>query len=143
MKKYIVSLVACFVLAAGVGFYGGSLFSKNQNNIPQDFANRFNSNSLIARDFQGVGERVRAGGGSISGSVFSIDGGSMIIQLINGGSKIVYFSDLTEVIKSVDGTIADLTTASNVFVAGTTNEDDSITATSIQIRPELPKEIAQ
>jgi len=63
------------------------------------------------------------------------DAASVTIKLRDGGSKIIFLSDQTPVLKSATGTSDDLTVGSNVTVSGKPNQDGSISAESIQIRP--------
>ncbi len=84
-------------------------------------------------------DRVQRFGGSapVSGEILSVDEKSLTVKLRDGGSRIVFFSANTPVMRMASGTPADLAIGSNVMVLGTTNPDGSVTATSLQLRPEL------
>ena len=129
----IIALVVALIVVAAASFYGGLLFGKNTKKSNGQFG------SFNAQQGQDLASR-RTGsgqnGGFISGQILNIDNSSLIVQLSNNGSKIVLYSDSTSISKMADGTIADLIKDSNVTVTGTTNSDGSITATSIQIRPQ-------
>jgi hypothetical protein len=79
-----------------------------------------------------------AGGGFVTGSVIAKDDKSVTVQVMGGGSKIVFFTDKTEVMKSATGTAADLVNGTQVIITGAGNPDGSVNATSIQIRPTPP-----
>jgi len=86
-----------------------------------------------------------AGGDAVAGEILSKDersitvklqdGGSSGANLASGGSKIVFFSTSTIVGKFSEGSATDLAVGKNVFVSGTANDDGSLTAQNIQIRP--------
>ncbi|MBU1612868.1 hypothetical protein KKC87_00335 [Patescibacteria group bacterium] len=77
----------------------------------------------------------RAGGGFVSGEIIGRDDKSLTLKLTDGGSKIVFFADSTEIGIFEKGEIADLENGKAVTVSGSPNEDGSVIAQSIQIRP--------
>ena len=74
-------------------------------------------------------------GGATNGVVVTKDATSATIQLKDGSSKIVLFSDGTSIVKSTLASSSDLIAGEQVMVMGSTNQDGSISAQSIQIRP--------
>lgn len=138
-KKIIVSVVVCLVVAL-LSFKGGMMYANknvtkaNASRQSQFGQNGFNQNG----GGKGQGMRGGAGGGVVSGEILSKDATSMTVSLRAGGSKIVLYSPTTKVEKTVDGTIADAVAGKSVMITGTTNPDGSVSATSIQIRPNLP-----
>lgn len=147
-KKIIVSVVICLVVAL-LSFRGGMIYAGN--NLKKASANRqgvFSQNGFSGQNggVRGNGMmRGGAGGGLVSGKVLSVDANSMTVALGNGGpqgtqsgSKIVLFSPTTKVEKTVDGIVADVVVGKQVMITGTTNPDGSVSATSVQIRPNQP-----
>lgn len=146
MNKATPSIVAALV-ALAVGFYGGMQYG--QSVAPQ--ANPQQQAGAPSDRFPGgMGRRGGAGqnGGFTGGEVIAKDGTSIIVKLrdprqststdAQGGSKIVFVSSSTAVMKSVEGSLSDVAVGEQVTVSGSANPDGSITAQSIQIRP-MPK----
>lgn len=139
MKKNIITILLISVLVGAASFYGGIKYSSAKNpqrNFPGNGAGfqRNGANGLGVR--QGGG---RMGGGFVNGEIIKKDDTSITVKLPDGGSKIVYISDKTTVGKFVDGTKDDMEIGKNVMINGSTNEDGSVVAQSVQIRTDMPK----
>ena len=132
-KLILVAAIVAVVVGSGA-FYGGMKYV--QGNRQQRFSQTSGSN--IGGQIGLRGGQGGAGGGLVSGDIISKDSQSITVKMREGSSKIVFFSDLTEVSKFVAGTSADLVIGKSVTVIGKTNSDGSITATSVQMRPNLP-----
>ena len=152
MKKTIWVIVGIIILA-GV-FYGGMSYGKGQ--VSTSSANTV---GVSAGQF-GRGSRTGgagAGGGFVTGQVISKDANSVTIKLDANpatagqggaaastptGSKIVFVDTSTMVTKTTNGTLKDLTAGTQISVTGTTNTDGSVTAKSVQIRPQMKQNSA-
>jgi hypothetical protein len=126
-KKIIVSIGA--LLVAVLFFFGGMKYGEMHAVI-----------TMPAQSSRGQGGGRNGGmrngnGGFISGDILSKDSMSITIALQNGGSKTVYTSGSTIVLKSVAGALNDLAVGQTVSVQGSVNADSSLTAQSVQIRP--------
>jgi hypothetical protein len=140
MKNKIVMIIVAIVIAGGA-FFGGIQFEKGKisNMTPQQlFAQRGDimGNSGIGNIRGGIG--VRGGNGGISGQVISKDSGSITVKNQDGSSKIVIINSSTGINKYAAGTLMDINIGESVIVGGTANSDGSVTAQTIQIRPNLP-----
>jgi len=124
------------VIIVGAGsFYGGMQYGKQIRTAA--FAAQGN--------FRGMGGAGAAGarrggmaGDNASGEIISKDEKSITIKLRDGGSKIIFVSESTQVMKSVSGAFSDLAVGMQVTSFGTANADGSVTARSIQLRPQMP-----
>ncbi|MCK9361169.1 hypothetical protein M0Q28_02970 [Patescibacteria group bacterium] len=143
--KYIFPLIVAFLAVAGGSFYGGMQYAKTSGGARGMRLQGGPGGNVI--QFQGGNFKAGAGGqgqlrlmgGGALGEVISKDEKSLTLKLMDGGSKIVFFSASTTVGKMTDGTLEDVTAGTNVSVMGTPNQDGSITATQVQIRPNLPE----
>lgn len=163
MNRTIASVIVAIVIAGG-SFYAGMKYGSGKNilaNAGSGFANlspqerqaRAQQGGMMG--FGGGGQRgagMRGGGGFVSGEILSKDDKSITLKLGNarapaaqnggsdgqGGSKIIFFSDSTQIMKSAPGSVNDLTVGDEVIATGNTNSDGSISAQSIQVRPQLP-----
>ena len=125
-KKLIGSIVVLVVVAGGSFLLGKMSGGTTPSRGGQFTAGQFGGT-------RGAGG-ARLGGGMTVGQVLSLDSGSMTLQMADGSTKIVLIGDSTMVEKTVLGTKADLTKGTPISVIGTTNNDGSITASSVQIR---------
>lgn len=132
--KLIVPLLIGAVIVGGGSFYGGMQYAKSQAAATRQ-AGRGGAGGFNG----GAGGQGRGGnGGFTAGQVTAKDATSVTITMPTGGSKIIFYASSTRVGKTVDGTIDDIAVGTNVMVIGSPNSDGSITATSLQIRPQLP-----
>jgi len=132
-KNVLVIAIVAVVVAVGVAaFFGGMQLSgtKRLGGLAgQNFQNFGNSNTNRARNGQ-------AGSGFVNGDVIAKDNNSITVKLRDGGSKIIFYSSATEIGKFVNGTSSDLEIGKTVMITGTANPDGSVTAQSVQIRPQ-------
>lgn len=148
MKNLLLAVIATAVIVGGGAFYGGMQYGKK--NAAPLWGNGQSSRNLSLEERQqrvqqfggGLGvmgsNGVRAGnrgGDIVNGEVLTKDATSITVKLRDGGSKIVLFSDSTEIGKFARGTIEDVSAGETVTVSGKANTDGSVTAQSVQIRP--------
>lgn len=137
MKKIIIAVVA-LVLVGGGGFFSGMKYAKNKNSISFNRGNFQNLAGLSSQERQQRLEEMggaRQGGGFVSGEMLSKDEQSITVKMPDGGSKIIFYSETTQIRKFTDGSIDDLVIGENITVNGSANQDGSITANTIQTRP--------
>ncbi len=142
MKKLIIVAAVVAVVVGSGAFYGGMKYAQSNGSGRGNFANltpeqrqQFTANA--GAGFRGGAGRGGVMGGFITGEIISKDDKSITVKMRDGGSKIIFYSDTTKVEKFVDGTTSDLEVGKNVSANGTTNQDGSITAQSIQLRPDV------
>lgn len=134
-SKQIAALVAVLVVGGAGGFFGGIKYDQSKTMAARQQAQqRF----VGGAGGQNGGRRGgQGGGGFTAGQILSKDDKSLSIQMMGGGSKIVFYSGSTQISKPAPVQASDLNNGDNVVVAGTANSDGSITAQSIQIRPAM------
>jgi hypothetical protein len=136
-KNLIVTVLLILVVAAG-SFFGGMKYGvakKTANGAAQRFGQMAGTGQRAFGDAGGF----RANGANlVNGEVLSKDDKSVTVKLNDGGSKIVFFSDATKFMKTATDTIDNLKVGDNIMANGTANADGSISAESIQLRPNLP-----
>lgn len=144
MNKLIAIVIATAIVVGGGAFYGGMKYA--QSGTPRGFAQNFQNLSPEEHQqrFQQLGQnggRMRQAGAEFTtGEIISKDDKSITVKLPGGGSKIIFYSDTTEVGKFVNGALNDLEVGWTVSVNGKTNSDGSMTAQSIQIRQLAPNQ---
>lgn len=147
-KNILIIIIAAAVVAAGGAFYGGLKYGQRQGiRGPGGFADINFGNGqmrIIQGDAVGGGAQrtMRIGGGMTAGDIISKDDKSITLKLRDGGSKIIFLSDAVEISKSVSGSLADLEVGKTVTIDGTANQDGSITARTIQLRPAFVAPVA-
>jgi len=144
MKKILIVIIVVAAVGAGA-FYAGIKY--NQSKSPFGGARALSQEGRQQR-FQELGTNMEANIGSgfmggrtgerfANGEIIAKDDKSVTIKLRDGGSKIVFFSETAEIGKFISGTLNDLEIGKTATINGEVNQDGSITAKSIQIRPEI------
>ena len=144
MKNKIIIIAVATVLIVGAGaFYGGMKYQQGKDSsLAQNFSGQRMRAGNGAGNFQGGvqgGGRggAQAGAGFINGEIIAKDDKSVTIKLGDGGSKIVFYSASTQMQKMADMSLGDLAIGQQVVANGTVNSDGSVTAKTIQLRPEV------
>lgn len=127
-NKNILITVIVGLACLGAGFYGGTLFQKNQRTS----FTRFATGGVTGMNRTGT-SRVGSTTGirPINGQILSIDSGSITVKTQNG-NVIVMLSGSTKISKSSEGSTSDLQVGQDVTAIGTDN-NGVITATSVSI----------
>jgi len=124
-KPHYIYIVIIGILLVGAAFYGGMQY--------QNMSSGSNSNFRRGQGLTGANSNSRAGGNFTTGQIVSSDAQSLTVQLANGSTKIVFYTDKTPMAKQTPATVADLKTGETVMIGTTTNPDGSVTARTIQI----------
>lgn len=131
MKDNIIIPVLLVVAFSAGSFFGGM---KYQQSKQPAFLRQFGGGQGMRA---GQGQGSRQGFRPVNGEIISNDEKSITVKLQDGSSKIVLFSDKTEINKAATATKEDLKTGDKVMVVGTENSDGSVTAQNIQLNPIL------
>jgi hypothetical protein len=137
MKKTLILVLGVAIIVGAGAFYGGMTYGEGKKSSASFEFGNFNgqgSQRFSSSTFPGGRNN---GGGLVSGQILSKDSSSITVQTQSGGSKIVFLSDSTAVSKFDSGNLSDLAVGKTVTITGTTNQDGSISASSIQLRPNL------
>ena len=155
MKNKVIVLVSLIIVGAAC-FYGGMKYDQrkaaaslasfngrgNFGNMTDEQRQRMaersgaNGGNFIGPDGAAPsGQRARMGGaGFVLGEILSKDDKSITVKLADGGSKIILFTDSTQITKSSAGSADDLSVGANVTITGSANSDGSVSAQNIQVR---------
>lgn len=127
-KTVVGTAVVALVIGIGVGYAGANTLHSSV----QQTASR----NLISGASGGIFNGTRGGTGRpLSGVIAAKDSGSITVNTNDGSSHVVLITPATDISKSVNGSMSDISIGSVVIVSGTTNSDGSISAKFIQLRP--------
>jgi hypothetical protein len=131
IKKLLIIIIALAVIGGGA-FYGGMKYGQSKSPARQNFQNL--SQEQRQQLLQGGTQR-GAGAGFLTGEVIAKDEQSLTLKMSDGSSKIVFFSDSTQISKTTEGSISDIEIGKQIMVSGSQNSDGSYTAKTIQLSP--------
>lgn len=150
MNKKIIINIASAIIIGGISFYAGVKYGQGKNltvnrNANGNWANLSNEERQARMQAGAANIGRQAGGlrangnnnGVAMGEILAKDDKSVTLKLRDGGSKIVFFSATTQITKSAAGAPSDLEVGENLIANGTANQDGTINAQSIQIRPAM------
>lgn len=131
MNKIVIGAVVAVIIVGGGSFYAGMSYGSGQASASRSQYATSSAAGRFARS--GTGS---TSGGFTTGQIITVGSGSITIQsAMSSSTEIVLVSDSTPILKTVAGSMSDLTAGTDVVVTGTPNSDGSLTAQSIQIRP--------
>ena len=136
-KKCITTIVVVALLVGAVSFYGGMKFAggkKTADFQPGNFSGRGMMQGEQKNSRQ-IGNQQARNGGLVRGEVLSQTQDQITVKTNGGGSKIILIPGSMDIMTSVKASSTDITVGANVMISGTTNNDGSITAQSLQIIP--------
>jgi hypothetical protein len=140
------------VVFSGVGFYSGMKYQASQpptRGARGQFQAGTGTGALGVggqnrqmQGMQGANGMMRAGGRNqqgavVLGEIIARDEKSITVKLPDGGSKIIFVSPATRVVKPEVSNASALEVGQTVFGGGETNSDGSVTAQTIQIQPKV------
>lgn len=142
MKKLLLVAGAVAVIVGGGAFYGGMKYAQGRSgrgnfaNLTPEQRQQFTANAGTGlRGGMGGQDRTGTNGNFTAGEIISKDDKSITVKMQDGGSKIVFYSGTTGISKFSEGNAGDLVVGKSVSVNGTANQDGSVTAQLIQMRP--------
>jgi len=139
MVKKIIPIIIALVIVGGGAFYGGMKYGQSKS--PLSNLSRQNFQNLSPEQRQQLSQG-RTGGGTganfLSGEVITKDEQSLTLKMSDGSSKIVFFSDSTQISETTGGSIGDVEVGKQIMVSGDQNSDGSYTAKTIQLSPRYP-----
>lgn len=134
-KKIGIGIVA-LVLVSGISFYGGMRYEESKDPFVAMRESGMQGGPIGMQErFESEGGRTVRMGGGTAGEIIAKDDKSITVELRDGGSVIVFLTEATPVAKSAAGSIDDLMIGEEVVVSGTKNDDGSVTAENVQIKP--------
>lgn len=139
-NKNMLTTGVIAVVVAALAFYGGMKYQQMHGATTRggQFAGRGSGQFGQAGDSSGAAGQGNRGGAAfrpINGEITSSDDKSITVKLQDGSSKIVLFSDSTQINKADQASKDDLKSGTKVAVFGQTNADGSVTAQNIQLNP--------
>ena len=134
MAKKIILIIIALAIIGGGAFYGGMKYGQSKNpRLSSEQRQQFLQGSIEGNLPRGTGRGV--GANFLNGEVIAKDEQSLTLKMQDGSSKIVFFSDSTEISKTAEGSIGDVEIGKQIVVNGDQNSDGSYTAKTIQLSP--------
>jgi hypothetical protein len=138
MGKTIGIIIGVIVLVGAVGagaFYGGTLYERQQvQSVRNSFFNSRGGNGNGGNGGGPGGGFAGGAGGGVFGTVKSISGNTLQISTPQNVTT-VNLSDATTVMKTITGTVSDITVGETITVRGQRDSSGNVAAETIQVLP--------
>ena len=136
MAKKIILIIIALAVIGGGAFYGGMKYGQSKNpRLSSEQRQQFLQGSIEGNLPRGTGRGI--GANFLTGEVIAKDEQSLTLKMQDGSSKIVFFSDSTEISKTAEGEINDIEVGKQIMISGDQNSDGSYTAKTIQLSPRV------
>lgn len=132
MKKIVLAVIVCALLAAGVA-YGGYRFIQGQGERSGNNTQNMPQNGFAPKPPVNNRGGDLPAGGLVAGEISAVESDNITLKTGEEGSKIVFYSDKTKITVYEDITRADLAVKDKVMIAGNTGEDGTVMALSVQV----------
>ena len=129
-KKQIITTVALILIVGAGMFWAGRKYEAKKE---MQFA-QTNKQTVGASSQQGSGQAAARSDMAV-GEVTAKDESSMMVKLADGSLKKVMFSGATTVRKTDSIGVSDVAVGQQVTVSGKTNDDGTLAAAAVAIRP--------
>ena len=146
-QNMVVGCITCAVIVGGLGFWGGTIYQKNQS--PAMMGNQMGGRGMEISE-KGQNAKVGntkttgsipsmngRGNGAITGEVTAKDEKIITVKMNDGSSKNVVLSESTTYRTSSESSLDNVEIGKTVAIFGNTNSDGTTTATSIEIDPPM------
>ncbi len=147
MKNAFIGYVITALIMGGGAFYGGMEYQKSLKPEGGGVGAMSNFTNLSPDERQKMREQFmgntmrggqgRNGGNLATGEIIAKDDKSITVKLRDGGSKIIFYTNTTDIGKFTKGVLQDLEIGKTVVITGEQNSEGTITAQSIQLRPQI------
>lgn len=128
------------IVVAGASFWGGMTYAQSQRATTA--ASRFGAAGATFAGRTGAAFAGGGAGGGTIGTIIQIGSGTFTVQLptststtVTTGTKLVLVDNATQIQALETVPASSLQVGQTVTVAGSSNSDGSITATSVMVRP--------
>ncbi len=135
MKKLLPIFLAVTVVftVGALCFYGGIKYDQSKSPSEMEKNGNFDASGFQTGASFGMDGTSQNNLEIANGEITAIDNNSITIKTQNGGTKIISYSELTEITKTETASTDDFKIGETISVSGASSEDGSINAETIQI----------
>lgn len=127
-KSTIITILVVIIVGAGA-FFAGTKYQQSKQPSFRQFSGGQGQRMGVGNQGNRLGFR------PVAGEIISADDKSITVKLQDGSSKIILFSEKTDINKAAEANRDELKVGEKVSVFGQENSDGSVTAQSIQLNP--------